>query len=235
MGNMVRVQVTVRGTRPLLQHGFGEDAIPLQKGERTGVAGNDPEEWRKTMLVTPDGELYVPDSYVFGCLRDAAKHTKKGKGSYQALVAATLQIEEPAVMLGRRMPAGDPRINAFSDPVYIDRRGVRNPSTKGRNVRYRLACSKGWEVTFTLAWDKTVVPRDIMRIILKDASVLVGLADGRSIGYGRFEVLKWEELTDAEESSTAGSVAGDAEESLAPRRRKVRAVSAAAEADGVPH
>jgi hypothetical protein len=87
-------------------------------------------------------------------LWDAAKHTKKGKGSIQALVAATLQVQEEQVLLDRWMPEGEQPTADKSKPVYIDISGVRNPSTKARNVRYRLAASAGWRATFTLLWDK---------------------------------------------------------------------------------
>jgi hypothetical protein len=83
VGNIVRARVTIRGTRPLLQHAFGEDAIPVEKREKTGVAGNDPTEWKRTCLVTTDGELYIRGDMVFSCLRDASVHTKSGKGSIQ--------------------------------------------------------------------------------------------------------------------------------------------------------
>src|SRR5437868_8409266 len=79
-------------------------------------------------------------------------------------------------------------------PVYLDVQGVRNPSTKSRNIRYRVACSPGWGCAFTILFDKTVVDRNQMRAVLNDAGVLVGIADGRSIGFGRFEVLSFEEL-----------------------------------------
>src|SRR5207249_1516034 len=90
MANIIRARISIIGSRPLLQHRFGPEALPLEKAERTGVAGNDPTEWRRTSMVRPDGQLYVPGTYIFGMLRDAAKHTKRGKGSIQALVAATL-------------------------------------------------------------------------------------------------------------------------------------------------
>jgi hypothetical protein len=197
---MVRVKVTIKGKRPLLQHRFGPDAIPLEKEEKTGVAGNNPEEWRKSCMVTDEGKLYVLGTYVFGCLRDAAKHTKKGKSTMQAAVAATLQVEEDVVLLDRYMPKkGDPPTDR-TKPVFISVDGVRNPTTKARNVRYRLAASTGWVCSFTITWDKTIVAREQMRAVLTDASILVGLADGRSIGYGRFSILKWEELKDAEEA-----------------------------------
>lgn len=205
MSNIVRAKITIKGVRPLLQHHFGPDALPLEKQEKTGVAGNDPEEWRKTMMATKDGQLYVEPTYAFATIRDAAKYTKKGKGSIQSAVAATLQVLDNEILLDRHMP-GFPNGHAFDvktakapprdkdAPVYMDVQSVRNPSTKGRNVRYRVAASPGWSCSFTILFDKTIVDRNQMRAVLNDAGVLVGIADGRSIGFGRFEVVSFEEV-----------------------------------------
>lgn len=237
--NIVRARVTVRGTRPLLQHAFGPDSIPLEDQEKTGKAGNDPEEWRRSCMVTPDGQLFIRGSYVFGCVRNGAKHTKKGRGSYQPLVAATLQVEDETVLLNRRMPKeGDPPMNTrgpTGTEVYIDVAGVRNPSTKGRNIRYRLAASAGWECAFTLRWDKTVVPREIMRAILIDAGTLAGLADGVSVGYGKFEVIAYEELTDAEEASAEGGVEAAPADRVDKRRKGMRPLQGVATDNGGAH
>lgn len=232
--NLVRARVTIRGTRPLLQHAFTEHAIPLEKGEKSGVAGNDPSEWKRTCQVTGDGQLYLRSINAFGCIRDAAKHTKKGKGSIQPLVAATLQVEESVILIDRRLPAGDPPRDPTA-PVYIDVAGVRNPSTKARNVRYRLACSTGWQCSFTLLWDKTIVSREQMRAVLNDASILVGIGDGRSVGNGRFEVVAFEELSNAEEATAPRSVESVAPDRVGTRRKGVRPVQSVAEADGVSH
>lgn len=186
MSNIVRMAVTIRGTRPLLWHAFGPDAIPLEKQERTGVAGNDPEEWKKTVLVTKEGQLFIEPTYVFGCLRDAARYTRQGKGSIQTKVAATLQIDDTRILLDRWMPEDLTRDD--EQPVYLDVRSVRNPSTKARNVRYRVAASAGWVMTFTLLFDKTIVSRPEMQAVLNDAGTLCGIGDGRSVGFGRFAV-----------------------------------------------
>ena len=153
-------------------------------------------------MVSRDGQLYVLGSYMFGMLRDAAKHTRKGKGSLQALVAATLQVEDEVILLDRFLPKDGPTTDC-TEPVYIHVSGVRNPATKGRNVRYRLAAASGWTAECTLLWDKTIVSREQMRAIVNDAGVLIGLADGRSIGYGRFEVLSFHELMHAQETTAA--------------------------------
>lgn len=197
--NIIMAQIHIKGTRPLFWHVFGPWALPLEKQERTGVAGNDPEEWRKTVTYTKQGQLYLRGDYFFSCLRDAARYTKKGRGSIQKMVAATLQCTDDRVLVKDRFIPGfangelpdemptDPDL-----PVFLDIRGVRNPTTKARNIRYRVACSTGWECMFNIQWDKTIVSRGQMEAVIIDAGKLVGLADGRSIGYGRFDILSFE-------------------------------------------
>lgn len=185
-GNILYARCSIKGVRPILFHKFGPEALPLEKQERTGVAGNDPTEWRKTYSATADGQLFVDVSYIFGSIRDGAKNVKKGRGSIMSVVASTLQVLDDRILIDRFVPA-EPDTDS-TKPVFIDVRGVRNPATKGRNVRYRLAASTGWLASFTLMWDRTIVARDQMRECLVFAGQLSGLGDGRSIGFGRFEV-----------------------------------------------
>ena len=202
MSNIVTATVRIKGTRPLFWHKFGPDAMPLEKGERTGVAGHDPEEWRKTVLVDKQGQLYLEPTYCFATLRDGAKYTKKGRGSIQANVAATLQISDNRILVDRWMPGFpnghecnpvtvEPPAQDSDQPVYLDVRGVRNPTTKARNVRYRVVAAPGWECAFTILFDKTIVSRPEMQAVLTDAGKLVGIGNGRGIGMGRFEVLSF--------------------------------------------
>lgn len=191
MGNIIKAQVAIKGIRPLLFHKFGPDAIPLEKQERTGVAGNDPQEWRKTVSMTAKRQLYVDSTYAFGCIRDGARNVKKGRGSIQAMVASTLQILDDVILIDRFVPE-EPIPQDPTLPVYLDIRSVRNPATKGRNVRYRIAASAGWGCTFQMQWDKTVVSRSEMECALRDAGQLCGIGDGRSIGFGRFGIVSFE-------------------------------------------
>jgi hypothetical protein len=66
MPNLLQAAITIEGTRPLLWNHFGPDTIPLEKQEKSGVAGNDPDEWRTgclprqhhdrvTMQLVPEG------------------------------------------------------------------------------------------------------------------------------------------------------------------------------------
>ena len=192
MSNILTAQVSIRGVRPFLWHAFTPAAIPLEKQEKTGVAGNDPEEWRQTVLTTKERQLYLEPTYIFGSLRDGAKHVKKGRGSIQSLVVATLQITDDRILLDLFLPTDDQLTTDPEQPIYLDIRSVRNPNTKGRNVRYRIAAARGWTLTTAIQWDKTIVSRGEMESTCIDAGRLVGLGDGRAIGFGRFEVTRFE-------------------------------------------
>lgn len=187
MGNLLTAQVTIRGMRPLLWHAFGTDAIPLEKRERSGVAGNDPTEWQRTMLITEDKRPYLPGSYLFGTIKDGARFTKKGRGSLQTQVISTLQVCDDRIIVGEQaLP--DPLPTDPAQPLYLDVRSVRNPATKARNVRYRVAAAPGWRATFSIVWDRTVVSRGEMEAVVLDAGRLCGVGSGRQIGLGRFGV-----------------------------------------------
>lgn len=188
IGNIAKAFVQIEGTRPLLWHAFTPDTIPLERQEKAGVPGNNPDEWQKTVLYHPDTrQLYIPGAYVFACIREGSKYTRKGRGSYQAMIVATLLVQEEVIYIDERyLPdhlSTDP-----NETVYLDVRGVRNPATKGVNVRYRIACRPGWVCSFHLTWDKSLVGKDVLEAILLDAGRFVGIGNGRNIGMGRFLV-----------------------------------------------
>ena len=195
MANILRANVQIAGIRAMLWHHFGPDALPLEKQEKTGVAGRDPEEWKKTVLMTSDRKLYVKSSYLFAAIRDGAKHTPRKRGTLQPFISATLQVEEDLIFIERdgevlrvpEMPEQNPELS-----VFLDVQGVRNPSTRARNLRYRIGASSGWTASFHIQWDKTIVSRGEMEAAVIDAGRFTGIADGRSVGYGRFELMSFD-------------------------------------------
>jgi hypothetical protein len=198
MSNIVQAHIQITGTRPLLWHAFGPDALPLEKQERSGVAGNDPAEWRSTVLMLPDTrQLYLRPAYIFGCLRDGARHTRRKRGTLQPYLVATLQVVDDLVLIDHRFVPKEPLPTDPTQPVYLDVQSVKNPGTKARNVRYRVAAAAGWHCAFTIQWDKTVISRAEMEAVALDAGRLCGVGDGRNIGYGRFAVERFAVLTDA--------------------------------------
>lgn len=191
MGSLLTARVSVEGVRPLLWHAFGPDSMPVEKREKTGVAGNDPQEWKRSVLMTAERQLYLRPSYIYGCLRDAARYTSRKRGTLMPSLAGTLQPADPIILIDRFVP-DEPLPTDPNEPVYLDICGVKNPATKGRNVRYRVAAAPGWHLTFNILWSKLIVSRDEMRKVIDDGGMLVGLGDGRGIGNGRYQVLECE-------------------------------------------
>src|SRR4051794_18108605 len=97
--NILTANVEITGVRALLMNRFGPDAIPLTKRERSGVAGNDPTEWKRRVCWNKKGQLYLESATVFGCVRDGAKFTKRGHRTNQVLVVATLQVSPAELFL----------------------------------------------------------------------------------------------------------------------------------------
>lgn len=189
MGNFLHATISIVGTRLFLWHHFTADVLSLEKKEKTGVAGNDPHEWNNTVLVTKERQLYIPPSYIFSMLVSAAKYTKKGRGNLVNSVAATLQCTNKKILMNRFLPDNIEKLyNAEDEDVFIHTCSVVNPATKGRNMRYRVAANAGWELDFDIMWDKTIVSTNEMMSVIIDGGKLVGLGDGRKIGYGRFDV-----------------------------------------------
>jgi hypothetical protein len=186
--NVLTARITIRGLRPLLWNHFGPEAIPASgKKERSGVAGNDPAEWRRGVLATKEGQLFLDPSNIFGAIRDGAKHTPRKRGTLQPFMAATLQVADDRILIDRHLPP-EPITTDPEAPVYIDMRSVKNPGTGARNIRYRVAASPGWKASFHVTWDMTVISRGEMEQAVRDAGMLSGIGDGRSIGFGRFAV-----------------------------------------------
>ena len=191
LGNTLYAQITIRGLRPLLWHAFGPEALPLERQERRGVPGNDPDEWRKTVLMTEERQLYMRPSYLFASLRDGARYTRKHRGTLQPYVAATLQMRDERILIDRYVPP-EPIPTDPQAPVYLDIQSVKNPTTKARNVRYRIAAAAAWTAQFRVLWDRTILSREQFEAIAHDAGRLIGIGDGRTMGYGRFVVTAFE-------------------------------------------
>ncbi|BAY12977.1 hypothetical protein [Calothrix sp. NIES-2098] len=203
MANILQAKVTIVGTRTLAIHHFGIDALPLEATEKDGVAGNSPNEWKKTVLMDEERQLFLLPTYFFGCIKYGGKTVKRGKSNLLADIASTLQVMDDQIYICNsdgpiKLPDPPQVIEAGTikneklPASYVEVIGVRNPSTKARNIRYRVAVKPGWHCSFTILWDSVVVDRKSLETAIINAGTLVGIGDGRqSIGYGRFELTNF--------------------------------------------
>lgn len=193
-----KAEVIVRGTRPFLWHAFTEEALSTSRKAKGGVAGNDPTEWKKTVLATEKGLLYIKPSYVFGSLKNGATFVKVGRGTISKKVAATLIVLDDIIYMKTEdgdhlfLPPEKELDRDSSKSVYLDVTSVVNPNTKGRNLRYRIAAKVPWFLTFNIQWDATVVSEIQMQETCESAGVFSGLGDGRGVGNGRYEIENFE-------------------------------------------
>lgn len=192
---MLKAKVHIYGIKPILFHKFNIEVLTQLSKKKSGSSGNNPEEW-KTSFFHEDGKIYMPGDYIFSNLKNASFHTKIGRGSIQKTWVSAVQVLTDKVFLNREMFADWENKGAVdlvtlqnTDlPVYVDIRMVDNPNTKGKNVRYRVACSPGWECSYELLIDDTLISKEIVKKVVEDAGKLIGIADARTLGYGRFKV-----------------------------------------------
>ncbi|KUO78073.1 MAG: hypothetical protein APF81_25745 [Desulfosporosinus sp. BRH_c37] len=189
MSNVIQANVHIQGIRPMLIHHFGPDAIPLERREKSGVAGNNPEEWKHTVLMTDKRQLYVPSEYILANFRAGSRIAFGTRGGHVGKLAACLQIADENIYFNCFVPTNlNDYVNCTDAPVYLDVRGVKQPTTKARNMRYRVALSPGWQSRFSIVWDKTLISREEMHSIVIHSGQFIGLGDGRAIGFGRYTV-----------------------------------------------
>ncbi|MBE6161924.1 MAG: hypothetical protein E7158_06895 [Firmicutes bacterium] len=188
--NILKAKVSIEGSRPILWNSFNLELLDV-KVKKNGVKGNNPEEWKKTVLITENRQLYLKPESIFSCLREGGKYTKNGRTTMQAIVTATLQVLDSIVLVNKFLPGEEFLTKNQNEDIYLDIRSVKNPNTRGRNIRYRIAAKSGWKANFTIMWDCTLLSEELMEAIATDAGNLCGIGDGRNIGMGRFTVKEF--------------------------------------------
>ena len=135
-------------------------------------------------------------------MRAGGKFTKVGRGTIQKTLTAAITVEtEKAFIENRKLPIEPEDLVNESLPfdsskdLYIDVRGVMNPNSKGRNVRYRLTMNTGWKTSFVFSYDNELISKDQMRKVLEDSGKMVGIGDALALGYGRFSITDFKILT----------------------------------------
>lgn len=195
---MLKACVEIEGVKkPLLLHRFNMECLTEMKKVKSGSTGNDPEEW-KTGFHQRNGKIYVPGAYLFAALKNGSVNTKAGRGTIQKAWISATNILEEEIFTDREMWKGweDSEQKDWpteSDaPVFIDIRMVANPNTKGRNIRYRVGLGIGWKMKFHIEIDDNILSMAQVRKVIEDTGKLQGIADGRTLGNGRFEMKSCE-------------------------------------------
>lgn len=175
--SLTSINVTIKGTSPLLMHKFPME--PIEAIEKKPIE----EQAEYAAYREPDTkELFIPGVNVQRALVAAAVYSKgKGRASLQKQAAACLMISPERLLLGTKK-------------YTIDSRPVVIKATGGRIIRHRPRQDE-WSVDFVLEYDDTLLKESEVRRIVDDMGKRVGLLDFRPAckgPFGRSMVTKWE-------------------------------------------
>ncbi len=191
---MKELKITLKGTAPLLMHSC-KGVNPLhpitrQLKERTGKRKKTEEdlaeisrlEWEQALYYDSAFGLYMPAECLNAVLIEGGKHNKKGADlrKYCTVPNAMNYFD-----IGEKFKSLDD-LYTKSDGRYIDCRPVSVMRAKVNRTRPRF---NTWQTVFVLAYDENYIDLDTIQQALEYAGRFVGLCDGRTLGYGRFETL----------------------------------------------
>lgn len=191
---MYQVSCKVRGTSPLLQNRF-----PMPEYETMGKGGHVQtgsrdyrEQWRDSLYVTKDGEVYQPAVHFERSMVKAAVNFKiqgkRGK-TYKDLVSASVFISPEEILHGIDEP--DELDTDADKALYLDLRPV--VIQRARVPKVRPAFKPGWELEFVIDVIDDQMPQEMLKDILDYAGRAVGIGDYRP-RFGRFQVVRFEIL-----------------------------------------
>ncbi len=187
---MQLIDVHIKGTTPLLQHRFTENAESNGSTRKVLVSNGTPrEQAEKAVYRDKDQAFYFPGAAISRLLREAgSNHKLRGsrKSAKYVIPAAVLVMNDGIHVLNGD---GKTRIQAFE----VDSRPVTIPATKGRIMRHRPRFDE-WSASFTLRINDAILPVDFIQQLLTEGGQQIGVGDFRPEKggpFGTFNVTCW--------------------------------------------
>lgn len=179
---MKSVEVEITGETPLLMHNIAGADLE-NKSRKTLKTYNDKEEAEKSAYWMKEGKkkvLCVPSRCLYGCLRTASGYFKVRGRSMRPVIAGSVRIEPENISLG-------------TDKYEMDKQSVVVQRARIMRVRPKL---ENWKLLFKLVYNQDyITDPEILKNILEEAGVKVGLLDFRPANggqYGIFTVTKFQ-------------------------------------------
>jgi hypothetical protein len=188
------VDVEIKGTTPILQHRFSDEAeVSVTKGTRNVSIKNElpRDQAERVCYRNRDGYLYQPSTQIFAMLKESGRdHKQKGsRRSLKYIVPSAIRMPDLEI----------PVLNAKGKKVKdfeVDSRPVTIPSTKGRIMRHRPRIDE-WVLRFRLEIDEDVLDADIVHQLLSEGGKRCGIGDFRpqTFGqFGQFYITSWKKV-----------------------------------------
>lgn len=181
-----RIKVTVEGISPLLQNQLTDETqLQIESSSKTSMKTKKkqmtPREAAESVCYRDNkGEMYQPSTQMFAACINAGKYHKIGRKQLDRHVAACFTIEEQLLYHG-------------TNDFEVDSRWVRNPFTKGVQIKHRPRFDQ-WKLTFHLLLDDEIIDVDTAYSIVQDAGRRVGIGDFRPQcrgPFGKFVIVEW--------------------------------------------
>ena len=186
----VSVSVRIEGVSPLLMARIPPGALPRIPGAGAPVTVNKPTTERavaESMLYTDEGGApVIPHTNLFACLIEGGRYHKAGG----KLVSTMKSSMIPACC---EMRVADYPLETKAGWV-VDSRIFRNAKTGDPGWTHRPRFDD-WAVEFELIVDTTMMPPEVLRMVLETSGKRVGLCayTPRHRGpFGKFKITKWE-------------------------------------------
>lgn len=190
----MKARLVGKGTRPLIMHNvrlaspmdpFAKELARLNKAKPSSKRTDEDRleiarvEFEGGLYIEEGVGPYVPASWVFKCLLEAARSGRRGKKIEGGLMVA--EMVHPLVYRGPRDVAGLWGENGTSP--FVDFRTVRVTTSKVDRCR---PIFREWAFESDLIVDPGVLDLDELRDIAEIAGRLTGMGDYRQ-QYGRFD------------------------------------------------
>lgn len=182
---MYKIKAAIEGTAPLLMNAFSEAAKEILDTGKTGGKRTSEQKMAEVedkQLKNKDG-LFIPSYYIRAAMRDGSKmdNMKLGKKGLAPYLEALVFIEPREISLQKL------------EYDFIDARIGRRPPRTGAAVLIRRpGIKEGWMLEFVITVASDIVPEVSVKEALQAGGLYCGLGDGRKMGFGKFQIIKWE-------------------------------------------
>lgn len=169
---MKNVKVKIFGTASLLMNRMPQATAEKVIKKKTDVI-NPLEDATKKAYHDEENGFYLPSDMIEGCLREAGKNIKSGRGTLKKIVLASIFCKTEKVKLK-------------CEKKGVDSRFSIHPST-GNGVMCNRMRFDGWSVEFELEFDEERVdPKTLEELIIEGGKV-IGMGSYRP-KFGRFKL-----------------------------------------------
>lgn len=178
--------VTIRGTQPLLLHGWNVEAIQEKADAPKGSRAKKTDNLESYVYRDADGYICVTGAYLHGALKDVGRYKQDPRSPRKN----QKDLMNEAIVMQNLLPRIQPQTKKWQyehkGRVIVQRNAI---------TRTWPAFHAGWEITFIMEVIlPQYVPPNYLHEMIALAGRIKGLGDYRPT-YGRFQVANFKVIT----------------------------------------